>query len=97
MPVSAARVRREHAVIARRYPRCYPVTLHTKIRNGFPVIAMGAINRADPSVGIFNACIEEVVVVTPDWRSTDFLKLTSAELATIENDLMAEANARTER
>ena len=95
MPAPSARLRRETAVIAQNYPRCYPVTLHTKVRNGFPVIAMGAINPADPSVGIFNACIEDVVVVTPDWRYADFLKLTPAELATIEKALMAKANART--
>lgn len=95
MPDSSARLHRESAVIARHYPRGHPVTIHTKVRNGFPVIAMGAINPADPSVGIFNACIEDVVVVTPDWRYADFLNLTPAELATIENDLMAEAHART--
>lgn len=95
MPTPSARLRRETAVIAQNYPRCYPVTVHTKVRNGFPVIALGAISPADPSVGIFNACIEDVVVVTPDWRSTDFLKLTPAELTTIEKALMAEANART--
>lgn len=94
MPTPSARLRRETAVIAQNYPRCYPVTVHTKVRNGFPVIAMGAINPADPSVGIFNPCIEDVVVVTPDWRYADFLKLTKAELASIEADLMAAANAR---
>lgn len=94
MATTSARLRREHNFIARNYPRRYPTMIETTVRSGFPVIALGVANPAEPEVGIFSAYMDDVIVVTRDWRYADFLKLTKAELTTIEQSLMAAANAR---
>lgn len=85
--VPSAAVRRELAHIARNYPRRLPLMLETQVRNGFPVIVMGSVFPKDASVGIFWDSVEDVTVVSRDWKSVDFLKLTRAEMAGLEKEL----------
>lgn len=89
-----ARLRRENAFLNRNYGRYAPVTVELTIRNGFPLIAMGVLSKEDPSVGILNACMEDVQVVTKDWKSAEFLKLTPAERRTIEKVLLTTATTK---